>query len=82
MVWPVLETRTQPHLCEIAKPRSFEEKAQRSTEKVTEGQHKGRQLTEDMAQYRKYWKTQLMALHMDSMVKEDEKCGEKESDRH
>ena len=42
VVWPLLEARTQTHLCEIAATRSFWEKEQRSTEKVMEGQHKGR----------------------------------------
>ena len=51
-VWPLLEVRTRPNLCEIAKTRSFWEKEQRSTRKDMEGQHKGRheeiQLTEDI----------------------------------
>ena len=38
MVWPLLEARTQPHLCEIAKTRGLWEKDQRSTEKEMEGQ--------------------------------------------
>ena len=42
MVWPLLETRTQPHLCEIANTGSFGEKEQRSAENEMEGQHKGR----------------------------------------
>ena len=45
--------------------RRYWEKEQRSTEKEMECQHKGRheeiQLTEDLAQYRKYWMTKLMA---------------------
>ena len=32
MVWPLLEARTQPHLCEIAKTRRVWKKEQRSTE--------------------------------------------------
>ena len=43
VVWPLLVARTQPHLFEIAKTRSFQEKEQRSTEKEMEGQHIGRQ---------------------------------------
>ena len=42
VVWPLLEERTQPHLCEIYEARSFWEKEQRSTEKEMEGRHKGR----------------------------------------
>ena len=42
MVCHLLDARTQPHLCEIAKIRSFWEKEQRATEKQMEGQHKGR----------------------------------------
>ena len=42
VVWPLLEARTQPHLCEIAKTGSFGAKEQRSTEKEMEGQRKGR----------------------------------------
>ena len=43
VVWLLLETRTQPHLCEIAsKARGFWEKEQRPTEKDMEGQHTGR----------------------------------------
>ena len=42
VVWPLLEARTQPHLCEIAETRGFWEKDQRPTEKETEGQRKGR----------------------------------------
>ena len=42
VVWPLLEARTQPHLCEIAKTRGFWEKEQRPTEKEMEGQHTGR----------------------------------------
>ena len=41
VVWPLLEARTQPHLCEIVKTGSFGEKEQRSAEKEMEGQHKG-----------------------------------------
>ena len=41
-VWPLLEVRTRPNLCEIAKTRSFWEKEQRSTRKEMDGQHKGR----------------------------------------
>ena len=37
VVWPLIEARTQPHLCEIAKTRSFWEKEQRLTEEETEG---------------------------------------------
>ena len=36
------EPITKPHLCKIAKTRSFWEKEQRSTEKEMEGQRKGR----------------------------------------
>ena len=64
MVWPLLEARTQPHLCEIAKTGSFEEKEQRPTEKEKEGQHTGKHEeipTEDMAQEQKYWMTKIMA---------------------
>ena len=64
MVWSLLEARTQPQLCEIAKTRNFWEKEQRSTEKEMEGQHKGRHeeipTDEDMAQERKYWMTKIM----------------------
>ena len=42
VVWPLLEARTQPYLCEIAETRGFWEKEQRPTEKEIEGQHKGR----------------------------------------
>ena len=42
VVWPQLDARTRPHLCEIAKTRSFWKKEQRLTEKETEGQRKGR----------------------------------------
>ncbi len=42
VVWPLLEARTQPHLCEIAKTRGSWEKEQRPTEKEMEGQHTGR----------------------------------------
>ena len=42
VVWSLPETRTKRHLCKIDKIRSFGEKEQRSTEKETEGQHKGR----------------------------------------
>ena len=62
MVWPLLEART--HLCEIVATRRFFEKEQRSTEKEMEGQHEGRHEeipTEDMAQYRKYWMTEILA---------------------
>ena len=38
----LLEARAQHIMCEIAKTRSFWEKAQRSTEKEMEGQHTGR----------------------------------------
>ena len=53
-------------MCEIAKTRGFWEKEQRPTEKEMEGQHTGRyeeiyQLTEDMAQDRKYWMTKILA---------------------
>ena len=41
-VWPVLEARTEPHLCEIAETRSFWETEQKPTEREMEGQHKGR----------------------------------------
>ena len=62
MVWPVLEARTQPHLCGIAKTRGFWDKEQRPTEQEMEGQHmKKYQLTEDMAQDRKYWMTKILA---------------------
>ena len=42
VVWPLLEARTQPHLCTIAATRGFWEKKQRPTEKKMEGQHTGR----------------------------------------
>ena len=42
VVWPLLEARTQPHLCEISKTRGFGEKEQRPTAKEMEGQHTGR----------------------------------------
>ena len=42
MVWPLLETRTQLHLCKIAATRGFWEEEQRPTEKEMEGQHTGR----------------------------------------
>ena len=42
LVWPLLEARTQPHLCEIVATRCFWENEQRSTEKEMQGQHKGR----------------------------------------
>ena len=42
VVWPLLEARTQPRMCEIAKTRGFWEKEQRSIEKEMEGQHTGR----------------------------------------
>ena len=64
MVWPLLETRTQPHLYEIAKTGSFGEKEQRSAERRRDnikGDMKKYQPTEDMAQNRKYWMTQIMA---------------------
>ena len=65
MVWPLLEARTQPHMCEIAKTGSFGEKEQRSTEKKIrdniKGDMKKYQLTEDMAQDRKYLMTQILA---------------------
>ena len=50
--------RNQPHLCEIAKTRGFWEKEQR--DKI-QGDLKKYQLTEDMAQYRKYWMTIILA---------------------
>ena len=40
--WPLLESRTQPHLCEIAKTRGFWEKEQRSTENEMDGQQTSR----------------------------------------
>ena len=42
VVWPLLEARTQPHLCKIAKTRGLWEKEPRPTEKEMEGQHTGR----------------------------------------
>ena len=45
VVWSLLEARTQPHLCDIAKTRGFwdsVEKEQRPTEREMEGQHTGR----------------------------------------
>ena len=66
MVWPPLEARTQPHLCEIARTRNFW-KEQRSTEKEKRwrdninGDMKKYQLTEDMALDRRSWMTQIMA---------------------
>ena len=44
VVWPLLETRTQPHqiLCKIAATRGFWEEEQRPTKKEMEGQHTGR----------------------------------------
>ena len=33
VVWPLLEARTQPHLCEIAKTGSFGEKELKSADK-------------------------------------------------
>ena len=52
-------------MCEIAKTRNFWENEQRSTEKrwrdnIKENTKK-QQLTEDMAQDRKYWMTEIMA---------------------
>ena len=38
VVWPLLETRKQTHLCEIAETRGCWEKEPRSTEKEMEGQ--------------------------------------------
>ena len=50
---------------EIAKTISFWEKSQRSTEKIwrdnIKEDMKKYQLTEDMAQDRKYWMTKIMA---------------------
>ena len=40
VVWPLLEARTQPHLCKIAATPREEE--QRPTKKEMEGQHTGR----------------------------------------
>ena len=60
VVWPLLEARTQPHLCEIAKTRGFWEKEQRPTEKEIQRDMKKYQLTEDMAQDRKYWMTKIL----------------------
>ena len=66
VVWPLLEARTQPHLCEIARTRNFW-KEQRSTEKEKRwrdninGDMKKYQLTEDMAQDRKFWMGKIMA---------------------
>ena len=65
VVWPLPEARTQPHMCEIAKTRGFWEKEQRPTEKRwrdnIQGDMKKYQLTEDMAQDRKYWMTKILA---------------------
>ena len=65
VVWPLLDAITQPHLFEIAKTRGFSEKEQRPTEKEREGNMQGDmkkyQLTEDMAQHRKYWMTKILA---------------------
>ena len=81
MVWPLLEARTQPHLCEIAETRGFWEKEQRPTEKEMEGQRKGRHeevptdgrhgTISKILDDKKYWP----ALHKE-MVKKGEK-GEK-----
>ena len=64
VVCPPFEARTQPHLWEIANTRRFWETEQRSTETEMEGQHKGTLEeipTEDVAQDRKYWMTEIMA---------------------
>ena len=37
VVWSLLEARTQPHMCEIAKTRGFWEKKQRPNEKEMGG---------------------------------------------
>ena len=83
MVWLLLEARTQPRLCEIAKTRGFWEKGQRPTKKEMEGQHTGRheEIPADWKTWHnientgrlKYWP----ALHKE-IVKKDEK-GEKDN---
>ena len=54
-----------PHLCKIGKTRRFWEKEQRSTKKRwkdnIKGDMKKYRLTEDMAQDRTYWTTEIMA---------------------
>ena len=65
VVWPLIEARTQSHLCEIAKTRSLWEKEQRSTKQRwsdnINGNMKKHQLTECMAQDRAYWMAKIMA---------------------
>ena len=77
MVWPLVEARTQPHPCEIAKTRGFWEKGRGRPKKGwrdnIQGDKKKYRLTEDMAENRKYWMTKILpALHK-GMVKKGEK---------
>ena len=76
MVWPLLEAKTQPHLCEITETRSFWEKAQSRPKTRWLDNIKGDmtkyQLTEDMAQDRKHWMTKIMAALHKEMVKKGE----------
>ena len=65
VVWPLLDVRTQPHLCEIAKTRGLWEKSRGRPKKRRRGNIQGDmkkyQLTEDMAQDRIYCMTKILA---------------------
>ena len=66
MIWPLLEARTQPHVCakslrsEVSGRRIRGRPKKKWRHNIKEDMKKY-QLTEDMAQDRKYWMIKIMA---------------------